>query len=507
MNTSQKYYFIDERKVGNAYRLKREVSQPEPYGDGPIIKNVHAYGTVLKDPKGFYRMWYLDYKRISHSMLQENDRYCYCEAYAVSDDGYHWTMPDLNIKPHEELYPSEMFSNGNEIIMPGIRDKNGFVLSGLSGPEGFCVIDNEQTPHPYARGRFTALYLSTLRISMDVYAPGGLCFAHSEDGINWTAYPENPMIEGWMDSQSTFFYDDNSKKYVLYARPNVIAMDKLEANRYVVRYESDDLVKWTPHTKVLETDDLDGDPFVFTNENEVQNQWLKEAGMPIKPLRENKGFRGRNRQFYGLSAFPYQDIFLGFAQIEDIPTGECFIELVHSYDTKTWIREALRKPFIPTRPGKWDAGMTISAMSTEPLLIDDKLLIYHTGRPNTHVQPEELFEEEGGIGIRTLVRDRYVGYTAGGLTGGLLTGAFDTPKEIYINACFKDKTKINIQAIGANGENIEGFEHGRAADCNDTVLKKIVFDNDKALGNIGHEQIRLRIHYTNATIFGLEFIK
>ena len=153
------------------------------------------------------------------------------------------------------------------------------------------MLDAKLTPHPKARARYTALYLT------NVPSNGGLHLAYSEDGLHWLAYPENPVYRGWPDTSNNFFYDRRLGRYVLYLRPS----QKLHAgppdvNRLVSRAESDDLVHWHGERIVLDTDARDA-PAAGT---------ITDGGPGgCYP-------RGRDRQFYGMNVRPYADCILGW---------------------------------------------------------------------------------------------------------------------------------------------------------------------------------------------------
>src|SRR5690606_18632042 len=106
----------------------------------------------------------------------------------------------------------------NLIMTSPQRDAQGRSLSNIQGPEGFCVLDTQLTPHPAAKARFTAMYLAGVATGDADSDPKstsqGLCFAHSEDGIHWVADEHNPVIPGWLDTNNVFFYDTKIKRYV-----------------------------------------------------------------------------------------------------------------------------------------------------------------------------------------------------------------------------------------------------------------------------------------------------
>src|SRR5687768_622154 len=90
------FALIDARLIEDTYFLQRAVEpltlkQPEP-----LIQGGSAYGTVLRDDAGDWRMYYLK-GRYKHDAEHQTDRFEYCEALAVSKDGIHWETPSLGL--------------------------------------------------------------------------------------------------------------------------------------------------------------------------------------------------------------------------------------------------------------------------------------------------------------------------------------------------------------------------------------------------------------------------
>lgn len=495
----KKMLFIDERNVHQGYRLKREVAMPTDVTDGPVIPNASAYGSVLQKQGEKIKMWYLSERKV-RDLTKQNPREesMYAEAYAESIDGISWEMPELNLQNKHARFVECIPPAKNMFMSAGQTDASGFELCGRAGPEGFCVLDSEITPNPRARGRYTAMYLCSLGDGLTDGYPGkqtgGICFAHSDDGIHWTAYRENPVIKGWPDNDNCFYYDARLKKYVLYGRPNVFMdTDGEEANRFVGRTESDDLVHWSPYRTIFETDDRDADPFWYIDENERNNFWRRYYNRPDL-IREKPAIRGRNRQFYGICAFPFEGIYLGFLQVYDILTGEGWVELVHSYDSLDWRRESVPVRFIGPRPGRWDAGLTLCTAGSPPLTIGDDFWIYYTGSEENHQQGELRAHSQRGIGVKKIGRERLVGYRASDITGELITAPFERPEKLSLIADLPDG--VAAELIGADGEKAEGFSGG--------ISENGELRFARPLSAFPYETVRLRLRYKNGTIWGVK---
>jgi hypothetical protein len=388
------FALIDARLIEDTYFLQRAIEPPVLKQPQPVMQGGSSYGTVLRGANGQWRMYYLA-GRCKHDAEQQTDRFEYQEALAFSHDGIAWETPSLGLIENGG-------SRDNNLVMgTHYHDAAGMDLTGASGPEGFCVKDAEQETMPHARGRYTALYLAS---PTDRW--GGVCLAHSDDGLVWNGYPENPLIPGWHDTLNNFFYDTRRGKYVMYLRPPIYAGPH-SANRKMARSESADLVHWTVPEVVLDTDELDAPAF----------ECFDERKMPVP--------RGRNRQVYGMQVFPYGELYIGLAWIYDVPPGTMWIELMHSYDGIHWRREAGREPYITDGQPVGLQGKMVTTFSNPPIAVEDELWIYCSSVNRTHhdsVTDETLAQRH--IMLAALKRDRWVGYAAGEREGELLSRPF-----------------------------------------------------------------------------------
>lgn len=401
----RRYGLVDERWVEDTLHLRRELGpialkQPEP-----VIAEGQAYGSVLRDADGTWRMYYTRFTTLDPKVDVVG-----CETplrYATSNDGLNWTLPALDLVPYRGL------RGHNVLIGHHQQDAAGRYLTGYGGLSGWCILDATRTPHPAARARYTALYQAS---PVDTY--GGICLATSEDGLTWSAYPENPVIPGSQDTQNCLLYDPARQEYVVYQRPTIhCGMDR-HANRKMARLASTDLVNWGLSRVCLDTDELDA-PGVAV---------FDEPGM--------RGARGRNRQFQGLTPWLENGCYLGLAWLYDAVAGTFQLELVHSPDGCTWLREALRQPLLADGQPAGFAGKLPVPMGSPPVTVDDEQYIYVSNTPYGHHEiavnesagdralAKRLLETES-IYCLAIARDRWIGYTAGESEGELLTTPLD----------------------------------------------------------------------------------
>jgi hypothetical protein len=478
------YEFLDPRIVEHTYFLERTASEVQRPLPGPILRDSDV-ATVLPKPEGGLSMWHL--RLVPRPGAQD---FNFVLGYAESDDGIGWHRPELGLK--------EIDGNkrNNVLILPNDHDAKGRPLTGFFGTGMFCVLDAKLTPHPKARARYTALYLT------NVPSNGGLHLAYSEDGLRWLAYPENPVYRGWPDTANNFFYDRRLGRYVLYLRPSQnLHAGPPDVNRLVSRAESDDLVHWHGERVVLDTDAHDA-PAAGT---------VKDGGPGgCYP-------RGRDRQFYGLNVKPYGDLYLGLAPVLDTISGADWVEMLHSVDGIEWQREPERKPFLLGVEGQWDSPSIYFTAASAPVPVKDKLLFYYGGTNMPHLANGKAFLGwlEGlrthtptpyvrGVGLATVPRGRLVGYVAKQVPGELLTRPFPlSGPELTLNA---DAAKGEVKAglVDEGGAPIGGLtlQDAQPIRCNGLDLP-LQWKGKRTLNHLVGQTVRLRITATNAALYGL----
>lgn len=397
----RRFALIDDRLVEDSLLLRRSLGKPELKQREPVLDPGHAFGSVLRDNDGQWRMWYSTFITCDPASSLVGS---YTPQHlALSRDGINWEKPTFG--------SIAGYDDPNIILDAKQRDDFGRYLSGHCGIGGFCVLDNETHPHPYARSRFTALYGA---FPLDTV--GGILLAHSDDGIRWRAYEENPVLPGNQDTQNILLYDSNLGQYVCFHRPMLYCGVTAHANRKMARSTSNDLVHWSPGQIVLDTDERDAPAWDFYDE-------------------PGNGHRGRLKQFQGMTPWVSNDCYLALAWMYDAPAGTFQLELLHSPDGISWQREALRQAFIGDGLPDGFAGKVPVPMGAAPILVGDEEFFYCSTTPYGHHEGTlaylgsgELNEEKRRAYLETtsiyllaIKRDRWVGYEAGEREGELLT--------------------------------------------------------------------------------------
>jgi hypothetical protein len=148
------HLFVDEYLIAKSENLKRTIHPPQRYEGNPILGveqgTTQPYVSVIRDPDTKrYRMWY------------NRDIGPGCTvAYAESDDAIHWRTPSLGI-----------FGDDNRLFPVAY---------------GAAVLDEGPAFADKSR-RFKLAWWDRAKPGMNV--------AFSPDGLHWTAWESNPVLE------------------------------------------------------------------------------------------------------------------------------------------------------------------------------------------------------------------------------------------------------------------------------------------------------------------------
>lgn len=475
---------VDERLVEDTFLLRRAIEKPSLKKENPVIQPGQTYGAICREDDGLWRMYYTVYEKRTKNGGRIGGS-CWIHM-ARSADGLRWEMPALG------LVEKDGTRANNIVLGPDARDPEGRVLAGHLGPNGFCVLDAERKQLPHVRGRYTAIYLANLNETVR-----GICLAHSDDGLIWHAYPENPVISGWPDGHKPTFFDRRIGRYVMYPRPTVHAGPEAACRR-IARCESEDLVHWTVPKVVLDTDDADGDGCEWWVEPEMQRK--ADRGRPEMAVP-----RGRIRQYQGLVAWPYHHLYLGLAYWFDVKPGTMGLELVHSPDGLDWKREAKRELLVPPGPpGSPEAGMATFPIDTGPVEMGDETWIYYTGYPETHNADRYSFHP--GVMVRAHKRDRWVGYEAEDHEGELLTVPIEwTGGTVAFNVRIAPQGEVALQLEDPQGQPVPGHDRKSwqpLAGPWDSLAAPMVL-RKPAVSNLIGRPVRLRVWLRRAKLFAV----
>lgn len=245
------FFAFDDHHLAWKHNLRLNLNPPSKHPENPVLRcgpkgspdygHAILYGSVLRID-GKFRMWYL-------GMIQrELDRgqapgWWRPMCYAESDDGIHWTKPELNLV---EL-------NGN-------RKNNICLIEGEPASmtlvnDFLSVIHEPDEPDP-AR-RYKCAYIAHMpdkdirggmsRVGIPERRVGAIITATSADGLTWKCVGDRPVNAGGERFEVSGLYRFGSFYYATgqLASPWSWLDDGREVGRMTMAYRSPDFVHWS----------------------------------------------------------------------------------------------------------------------------------------------------------------------------------------------------------------------------------------------------------------------
>jgi hypothetical protein len=444
--------FADDHYVQTREQVTRVYHAFEKHPDNPLLEadrpwegsTAYLYGTVLPGESGSgYRMWYHAWADREYRML-----------YATSADGLHWAKPALG-----------------QVTFSGSAENN-ILFRHTHENHSPQVIHTPWDPDPARRYKFIYYEYGRTPPQFTVSGYRGLT---SPDGVQWTDVKNTQPILVDHGDVGNFVWDAHRQRYTGWPKK----FDEVRGyRRRCVGYSAtSDFENWPESKLVLVPDEFD-------------DRWVTADSA-----------KDAHTDFYGLSAFPYESMYIGFLWVFPITDGKndgpIFVELVTSHDGENWTRqEAPRTPILPLGPdGSWDDGMIFTP--NHPLVEGDTIRLYYGGFDVTH-------GVKGGtaaIGLATLRKDGFASLDAGGTEGMVTTTPLVTASGgLQVNYCATGGS-LQAELLDADGNVIPGYEHGHCDTLTgDSVAQPVTWGDRKELPTSGGP-IRIRFLLRNASLY------
>ncbi len=483
--------FLDDHHI--LYRSGTErVLRPLKKHDGnPIIAGRQkpwevaiAWTSVYRNPKtGKYQLWYQAY---AGDEAKDRTRRCVV-SYAESDDGIHFTRPNLGLFDF----------NGNK--------ETSIVLvanGGKSDRYGVSVVVDESEPDQ--SHRYKMAYFDFTKENGREFP--GLNVAFSSDGIHWAKYPHGPLSPAsygnhgepvpftdetnrpWstplsMADALDAFYDPLHHVYAIYGKMWIDGPDGGMYWKHAAgRIESKDFIHWSPAQLVAAPDEKDP-------------PWVEFHTMPV---------------------FFYNDCFISPLQIlnRGLGGGVVDIELATSRDGFHWERPFRNSFWLSRTPkGNFDSGSLF--VSAQPVLVGDEMRFYY-GAYSQGATGSDDQKLTTGIGLATLPKDRFAGVRPVSVSdqptlkkpltnvGQITLKPWDWTriKQMEINAD-ASAGKIRIEILDEHGKRLRGFSLDEAIPIQGDSLHHVAAWKKHRLEEIQQQRCLIRIHLENATIYAL----
>ena len=433
----------------------RKFHYPEKYAGNPVLKPE----TALELGQGRYAacacpksggVWF-DYEKRIYQMWYEAG-FLGTICYAESEDGLHWTRPELDVIP-----------GTNRVLPYGLKC------------DSWTVVHDYGAADPQQRFKMFLMepYLGVGR---------GMLMT-SPDGIRWSL----PTATGYAGDRSTMFYNPFTRKWCCSLRS----------------YGHDPLLRMRDYAE--------GDDFFTAGQwgtADGEKRSVHWAGVDAldQPLPE----LGIPPQLYNLDAVPYESIMLGMFQLHYGPSNqECEktglpkitgLEFAYSRDGFHWHRPDRRCAIMPEKENSWDLGY-VQSLGNVCTVDEKKITFYFTGfagKPGT-VGKTAMYEN-GATGAAFLRRDGFVSLDAEN-SGEIVTRklTFDG-SHLFVNLDAPSGS-LKVELLDPEGKVLKGFS---AADCiavSDDHVKTPVRWKNADLAALRGQAVRFRFLLTRGSLY------
>ncbi len=413
----------------------------------------HFYGTVLYD-QGKYRMWYYSVSLRAKPYDLKQGPVCYAE----SDDGIHWTKPNLG-----------------QVEINGSSNNNAVKLSDEMTQCAAVIID-EDDPDPTRRYKMMYMVLANTWVFRS---------ATSADGIHWDV-PDNHPTEKFLEMGSFYRFGE---QFVVHGQGIGKDAQGITEGRQGYASTSTDFVHWNsdyaasfrlPEPKDVALRGLSGDyPQVHLGVGATSfgNVAVGLYGIWHNPPVDQR----RKKGWYGAGLITCD---LGLVISND---GVTFREPVKN----TVYISGQESPVTPV-PGVDDP--TILCQANGILNVGNKTLIYHGRWRNATITGTDYYAE---VALATLPRDRWGSlHLAEGKSQGTVWSAPITfPKEgcaIVINA--DAASNITVELADESGTLFAAYsgKHKGVVRRGKSIEHPVRWD-DTTLAALGGKTVRLKL--------------
>ena len=433
------YLFIDDHWIEKQQGIARVYNQAQPLDqpiiapDDPKTESDCAWGNVIREADGKFRLWYCtmtmghnaagphemaaagvwgrgdDFTFHPRSDADHPDVQSMLGKYAESDDGIMWRKPKVGLIAYRG-------NKDNNVILTGQRASEQ-TQGALTNFDGYTILRDDREPNSDRRYKMIAHWesvhywdnyavsgsLARPQEMMDRYAAArGEYITYSPDGLRW----EQPL-----ERLETLPSGGGDRLLVVPDRRNNRWMAYVRAGgwSYPAFSSSDDLWQWS----------------------------LAEPARRITPELVNAP------AVECMIPFNYGNQDLGFPCGMDKPKGQFTVMLASRHDRGEWSPVDRTSGFIASGPpGSYYATGAVP-LHNEPFLVGDEMLVFFNAFSRN--QPTPCPQGSRSIGVAKLRRDAFVGVQS---MDKKVTGQLTT-KPLRVRG---DRLMLNVEQRGGAGE-------------------------------------------------------
>lgn len=301
----------------------------------------------------------------------------------------------------------------------------------------------------------------------------GLFALFSKDGKHWG---EPKLVAPNVGDRTNVMMDpDSVRPYIAFTRRHTMGRDHLR--RVIYKSESDNFEDWSDPALILAPDLADS----------------------------------HDLQFYGMSGFNYEDMYIGFLQCLHSKKDINDVQLVSSRDNEKWLRTSPRSTFMSAgRSDDWETTW-ISFSSSPPIRHGGKLWLYYEDRNASHGQA--LPFPRGHIGLATLRIDGFASIDAGPCWGWITTRPFEWPGgDLLVNVNAKAAAGVTdggqsagraaVEILHPDGSIVEGMNRDSCEPFSgDSTSHVFTWNTGESTRDLSGQRIKIGFHLLNSQLF------
>lgn len=425
----------------------------------------HFYGTVLHD-QGKYLMWYYSVSLRAKPYDLKQGPVCYAE----SNDGIHWTKPNLG-----------------QVEINGHTDNNAVKLSDEMTQCAAVILD-EDDPDPNRRYKMMYMVLANTWVFRS---------ATSADGIHWNV-PDNHPTKKFLEMGSFYKFGD---RYIVHGQGVGKDAEGVPEGRQGYASTSTDFEQW-------------------------EQEYRQTFRLPEPKDVKLRGLVGDYPQVHlGVGATSFGNVAVGFYGIWHNPSVDqrrkkgwygaglitCDLGLLVSNDGITFREPVKDSIYIsrqdsPVTPVPGIDDPTILCQANGILNVGDKTLIYHGRWRNATISGKDYYAE---VALATLPRDRWgsLHLARGAPHGTVWSAPITIPKggcNILLNA--DSAENLTVELTDEAGNLLPAYS-GESKGVVEVANANAVMWADQSLSHLTGKTVRLKLGVTddNTKLYAVYF--
>ncbi len=474
-------FAFDNHMIPHVQNLKLEMHKPTKYEGNPVVARgesgkaddhaVQFYGSVVRS-EGKFRLWYVAVDRHLLEWATPKQNFAiWRPAYAESEDGIHWTKPNLGLVEYQ-----------------GNRDNNLIKMD--PGPFGIInlkVLHEPDDPNPDHRYKITA---QTWWVNADGKGGRGtLAPFYSSDGTTWNIVNGVEPIDGRMKVEDMFLpmhhYEAGSGLYNWKGIYYITGQSNSGhfqhgttpySGREVLIHRSADFENWEPTAHVG-----------FVREGQYKDFKYGEGEETHEGLsvwKRGNVLLGLSGMWHGAPDWPGRTIELGFLISND--------GLNYREPLTEW------KILELGEDGEWDQGGLLQGQGFEN--VGDQTFIYYGA---WDPRPGSAYPPRGGVGLAILPRDRFgsLSMREANKAAQLVTAVVDIPSQstprFFLNAeGLSDQATLRIELLDAREQPVDQFSGEHAAIIRANGFRTPITFSNQWEPDDAPRSVRFRVSFT-----------